>query len=64
MKTPRDLIAALSNRTAETRRAGRPARAGAHGETTQDIAPDCAIWNDIVRALDLGCGAEKNGSAK
>lgn len=64
MKTPRDLMAALSSRTAKARRAGGQARAGAHGETAKGVAPDCAIWNDIVRALDLGCGAEKNGSAK
>lgn len=64
MKTPLDLMAALSNRNAETRQAEGQAHARAHGETSQDVAPDCAIWNDIVRALDLGRGVEKNGSAK
>ncbi|WEJ58592.1 hypothetical protein [Devosia sp. FJ2-5-3] len=63
MNLPRDILAALSNRAAGAGRsaAGRPQ---AQAAVAPEVAPDCAIWNDIVRALDLGCGAEKNGSAK
>ncbi|KKC37733.1 hypothetical protein WH87_08450 [Devosia epidermidihirudinis] len=49
MKRFFDLIVNAANRDGAVRRA-KPA---AHHPAHDKVAPDCAIWNDISRALDI-----------
>ena len=51
------LLLNLSNREAAPPR--QPGPAQAQNEGSEKPAPDCAIWNDIARALEL-----KPGSAR
>lgn len=49
MKRLFDLIVNAASRDGAAQRQHKPSRHPAHDK----VAPDCAIWNDISRALDI-----------
>ena len=52
MKKLIDLLVSLSNREVVPSRPDDLARRQAEGEVSRTPAANCAIWNDIARALD------------
>ena len=53
------LLLTLSNRDAVPPRLTDPAVSQAQDGGSEKPAPDCAIWNDIARALELKSGGVK-----
>ena len=52
MKKFVDLMVSLSNHEVVAPRQADPALRQAQGEVSPGVAPNCAIWHEIARALD------------